>query len=139
MTDEYLEKIEEPGELVDATEFRSNFGKLQQQLPVRPDIAFAVNTLGTRNKTPGPNVKDDKALQQVVEFLYRTMEKGIFLPAGDKIGRGLITKLIGFSDAGGSLGTDCKNTHILRRSYWSRQTKTKPTKTYKEKFAVQEK
>ena len=111
MTEEYLKKIDDPAELTDATEFKSHFGKLQQQLPVRPDIAFTVNRLGTRNKAPGPNIKNKEALMQVVCYLYMTMNKGIFLPVGDKAGRGLITKLVGFSDAGGSIGSDSKHTY----------------------------
>ena len=109
MTLEYVTNIEEPGEPADAVEYRSFLGKLQQQLPVRPDIAFALSKCGTRNSGTGPNVRDREALVQVANYLWQTQEKGLFLKRGDRQGREMMVRAIGFADAAGTTGSQSRS------------------------------
>ena len=109
MTLEYLNAMDEPDELTDLAEYRSFIGKIQQQLPVRPDIVWAASKWATRMAGAGPTKRDREALVHGVNYLWQTRDRGLFLKRGDQDGREYLIKVIGWSDASGTTGPDSRS------------------------------
>jgi len=90
---------------------RSCLGLLQQQLPVRPDIAFTISKLATRSSKA--NSRDMDALIHLVNYLWYTKNRGLFLKDTDKNQQDFRIKLIAFADAAGSNEQDSKSQYAV--------------------------
>jgi hypothetical protein len=106
MLKEYIKNIDDEAPLVDSTEYRSCLGLIQQQHPVRPDIAYPISKLATRSNVA--NVRDRKALQHLINYLWHTRNRGLFLRGNDLIDREFRVKLIAYADAAGPSGKDSR-------------------------------
>ena len=111
MQKSYLDSIDEDSPEVDNTLYRSCLGLLQQQLPVRPDTAFTISKLATRSSKA--NSRDMEALLHLVNYLWYTRARGLFLRSTDKNQRDFRIKLIAYADAAGSNNQDSKSQYAV--------------------------
>jgi hypothetical protein len=102
-----LDSIDEDSPEVDNTLYRSCLGLLQQQLPVRSDIALTISKLATRSSKA--NSRDMEALLHLVN----TRARGLFLRSTDKNQRDFRIKLITYADAAGSNNQDSKSQYAV--------------------------
>ena len=111
MIKSYLDHIDDESDLTDNTKYRSCLGLLQQQLPVRPDIAFTISKLATRSSKA--NSRDMDALIHLINYLWYTKNRGLFLKDTDKNQQDFRIKLIAFADAAGSNEQDSKSQYAV--------------------------
>ena len=106
MQKKYLKDIDKESKSFDSTKYRSCLGLAQQQLQVRPDIAFPISKLATRSHRA--NVRDYEALIQLVYYLWHTRNRGLFLRGNDQITKEFRIKLIAYADAAGISGENSR-------------------------------
>ena len=93
MSSSFDDAVQDDAPLCDTHEYMELLGSLLYIVKTRPDIAYAVSRMAMRSQ--GATVKDFRALQRILAYLYDTKELGIYLTTQES----LQYTLVAWSDA----------------------------------------